>query len=136
MRVGDCRDIPFSDDSFDIAIVQGGLHHLISIPDDLTRTMAEVHRILKPNGQFFIVEPWNTFFLKLLHFVVLDFALFNAFVPKLDAFKTMVDIEKDTYFPWLNHPDLIRSTIGQSFQVRLCQIGWGKIFLHLEKANT
>jgi ubiquinone/menaquinone biosynthesis C-methylase UbiE len=135
MRVGDCRNIPFPDNSFDIAIVQGGLHHLISIPNDLEKTMTEAHRLLKPGGQFYIVEPWNTFFLKLLHLVVLDTVIFSSMVPKLNAFKTMVDLEKDTYFPWLNNPELIRSTINQFFHVRFCEIGWGKIFLHLEKTN-
>ncbi|HLB78499.1 MAG TPA: class I SAM-dependent methyltransferase, partial [Candidatus Dormibacteraeota bacterium] len=33
--VGDCRALPYEDESNDIVIVQGGLHHLHKLPDDL-----------------------------------------------------------------------------------------------------
>ena len=39
--VGDCRRLPFENASKDILIVQGGLHHLPLLPDDLDRALAE-----------------------------------------------------------------------------------------------
>src|SRR5689334_22811699 len=63
VHVGDCRQAPFADQSKDIVIVQGGLHHLRVLPDDLDRTLDEARRILKKNGRLVIVEPWQTPFL-------------------------------------------------------------------------
>src|SRR5437667_10917005 len=61
--VCDCRQLPFPNESKDIVIVQGGLHHLLRLPDDLDRTFAEIHRILRKTGQLVVVEPWLTPFL-------------------------------------------------------------------------
>src|SRR5712692_72481 len=36
--VGDCRQLPFADRSKDVLIVQGGLHHLSTLLDDLDQT--------------------------------------------------------------------------------------------------
>src|SRR5882757_8871403 len=44
--VGDCRRLPFEKASKDIPIVQGGLHHLPLLPDDLDRALAEGVRVL------------------------------------------------------------------------------------------
>ena len=66
-HVADCRTLPFEDNSKDIVVVQGGLHHLQSIPGDLHRCLSEIHRVLRPEGQIFIVEPWLTPFLSAVH---------------------------------------------------------------------
>jgi ubiquinone/menaquinone biosynthesis C-methylase UbiE len=65
----DCRQLPFDDSSKDIVIVQGGLHHLKTLPDDLQRTLSEAARVLKDNGAFVVVEPWLTTFLAFVHAV-------------------------------------------------------------------
>ena len=39
--VGDCRQLPFENASKDMLIVQGGLHHLPVLPDDLDQVLAE-----------------------------------------------------------------------------------------------
>jgi len=39
--VADCRHLPFKDASKDILIVQGGLHHLPVLPDDLDQALNE-----------------------------------------------------------------------------------------------
>ena len=39
--VADCRSLPFPDRSRDVLVVQGGLHHLEALPDDLIRTLDE-----------------------------------------------------------------------------------------------
>ena len=37
--VADCRELPFEDGSRDILVVQGGLHHLPRIPEDLEQVL-------------------------------------------------------------------------------------------------
>jgi ubiquinone/menaquinone biosynthesis C-methylase UbiE len=65
--VADCRQLPFIDDSKDIVIVQGGLHHLISLPDDLEQVLSETRRVLRKSGRLVVVEPWWTPFLRFVH---------------------------------------------------------------------
>ena len=54
--------------SHDVAIVQGGLHHLPSM-DDVHEALAEMHRVLRPDGRVIIIEPWMTPFLRVVHLV-------------------------------------------------------------------
>ena len=42
----DCLDLPLDESSYDIIIVQGGLHHLPNLPSDLDQCLAGVARIL------------------------------------------------------------------------------------------
>jgi SAM-dependent methyltransferase len=51
--VGDCENIPFRDNSFDLIISFGALHHL---PDPFT-TVLEIERVLKSGGLFIAHEP-------------------------------------------------------------------------------
>ena len=44
----------FSDNTFDAIYINGGLHHVLPI---LNETILEVHRILKPGGLFYFMEP-------------------------------------------------------------------------------
>ena len=69
---GDCRNLSFPDQSKDVLIVQGGLHHLPVLPDDLEQTIAEMHRVLKQNGRVMVVEPWRTPFLESSSFYFRD----------------------------------------------------------------
>src|SRR5258705_5908190 len=57
---GDCRELPFADKSKDAAIVQGGLHHLPILPDDLERVFAELRRGLRPGGKGGVGGPGPT----------------------------------------------------------------------------
>src|SRR6266436_2551628 len=50
-------------------IVQGGLHHLPALPDDLDQTFSEMQRVLRTSGHVMFVEPWRTPFLTFVHFV-------------------------------------------------------------------
>ncbi len=45
--------IPFADESFDTVIELDVLHHLT----DIDGALAEVYRVLKPGGRFFVFEP-------------------------------------------------------------------------------
>ncbi len=46
LRVADAENLPFPDSTFDIVYSHGVLHHT----PDTEKSIAEVHRILKPNG--------------------------------------------------------------------------------------
>src|ERR1700757_175883 len=65
-HAADCRELPFAEKSKDAAIVQGGLHHLPVLLDDLERVFIELKRVLRPNGHVVFVEPWLTPFLRVV----------------------------------------------------------------------
>lgn len=53
LSVGDIRELPWDDETFDVVACQGVLHHL----DDMSGCLAEVARVLKAGGVFYIAEP-------------------------------------------------------------------------------
>jgi len=121
----DCRKLPFSDRSRDILIVQGGLHHLLTLPDDLAQTLSEMRRVLRPNGRVMIVEPWLTPFLRFVHFVCQK-PLARRASNKLDALATMIEHERRTYEQWLHQPDVIKKLVREHFSPVRESIAWGK----------
>lgn len=123
--VADCRELPFDDGSRDVLIVQGGLHHLLDLPQDLCTVLDEVRRVLRRGGRLVAVEPWRTPFLELVHAASGSFL--RRFSAKLDAFATMVECEQETYFRWLGIPDKILSLLNERFHSRICRVGWGKL---------
>ena len=112
---GDCRELPFADKSKDAAIVQGGLHHLPILPDDLERVFAELRRVLRPEGRVVFVEPWLTPFLRLVHRVAQN-PLARRLSVKLDALATMIENERQTYENWLGRPREISQLARRHFQ--------------------
>jgi SAM-dependent methyltransferase len=50
-RVGDVQDLPFADDAFDVAVAAWMLYHVA----DLDRGLAELARVVKPNGRLVAV---------------------------------------------------------------------------------
>jgi|LGVC01.1.fsa_nt_gb 2-polyprenyl-3-methyl-5-hydroxy-6-metoxy-1,4-benzoquinol methylase len=50
--IGDCMNLPFNNNTFDLIIGMGVLHHL-----DLDKTLTECHRVLSKNGSMLIMEP-------------------------------------------------------------------------------
>ncbi len=124
--VADCRQLPYPDESRDIAIVQGGLHHLPELPADLVRVVQEVRRVLRPGGRLVVVEPWRTPFLRLVHWVG-SFRIVRRLWPKLDALETMTEWESETYEQWLAQPELVLETLERGFVVERKLIRWGKL---------
>jgi SAM-dependent methyltransferase len=124
-HAGDCRQLPFADKSKDAAIVQGGLHHLPVLPDDLERVFAELRRVLRPEGRVVFVEPWLTPFLRLVH-VVAQNALARRLSVKLDALATMIENERQTYENWLGSPQEISQLAWRYFQPEHESFAWGK----------
>ncbi len=118
--------LPFATDSFDIVTVQGGLHHLPQ--RDWAAALDELARVLRPEGQLLVVEPWRTPFLLAVHWLT-EWPPLRRLVPKFDAFATMTALEADTYFPWLDAAPLILSLLEQRFEPQQREIGWGKLKL-------
>jgi SAM-dependent methyltransferase len=121
----DCRAMPIRSASHDVAIVQGGLHHLPDVTADLPIVLAEVRRVLKPGGLFVVVEPWLTPFLRMAHAACESPA--RRLWGRLDALATMIDYERDTYERWLANPGFIRSRLTAAFDTQLRQERWGKL---------
>jgi SAM-dependent methyltransferase len=124
-HLGDCRALPFAEQSKDAAIVQGGLHHLPIFPDDLERVFAELRRVLRPAGRAVFVEPWLTPFLRFVHGVSGNL-LARRLSVKLDALATMIDYERETYENWLGRPREISQLANRYFQPELETFAWGK----------
>lgn len=123
--VADCTDLRFDPESIDVFIVQGGLHHLPRIPEDLERCLQGIHEALKPGGRFFVVEPWNTSFLQVVHALTRN-PLARALVPRFDAFAIMVEEEWETYSQWLRADATILRTFRETFGDCHFTTGWGK----------
>jgi ubiquinone/menaquinone biosynthesis C-methylase UbiE len=123
--VGDARRLPFRTASRDVAVVQGGLHHLPDF-DDVRAALAEMRRVLKPDGRVIIIEPWLTPFLRVVHFVTKQ-PLARAMSNRLDAFAAMTDEERPTYEAWLARRDQILATVAVDFEPVVVRKRWGKL---------
>jgi ubiquinone/menaquinone biosynthesis C-methylase UbiE len=123
--VGDARRLPITTASRDVAIVQGGLHHLHSL-DDVREALSEMHRVLKPDGRVIIVEPWQTPFLRFVHLVA-ETTLARRLSGTLDAFAAMTDAERPTYEAWLARPQPIFAAVTQEFEGIVVRRRLGKL---------
>jgi ubiquinone/menaquinone biosynthesis C-methylase UbiE len=128
LYVGDATDLHFPDEWADIVIVQGGLHHLPKLPDDLKKCFDQIHRVLKPNGLFVMVEPWMTPFLAFAHWCC-QIKLLRKLYPKLDSLAIMIEEEKETYFNWLSIPTSIEKEIHKTFKIIISYKQVGKLLL-------
>lgn len=123
--VADCRKLPFADRSKDVLVVQGGLHHLPALPDDLDQTFSEMQRVLRKDGRVVLVEPWLTPFLKLVH-KVSENPLARYLSNRMDALATMIQFERRAYEQWLSQPELIKKIARAHFQPVHESFAWGK----------
>jgi ubiquinone/menaquinone biosynthesis C-methylase UbiE len=123
--VGDCRQLSFADRSKDVLIVQGGLHHLPTLPGDLQQTFAEMQRVLRKEGRAVFVEPWLTPFLKFVH-KVSENSLARRLSNRMDALATMIQFERRTYEQWLGQPELIKKIARAHFVPVHESFAWGK----------
>jgi len=125
LYVCDCRALPFDTESKDVVIIQGGLHHLKKLPEDLEQSLLEAARVLREDGLFVAIEPWLTPFLVLVHFVCRCTTV-RQMVPKVDALATMIDHERATYEQWLAQPQTIVNLFDRFFFTELSSSRWGK----------
>jgi ubiquinone/menaquinone biosynthesis C-methylase UbiE len=123
--VADCRKLPFADCSKDFLIVQGGLHHLPTLPDDLDQSFSEMQRVLRRDGRAVFVEPWLTPFLKFVHWVS-ENPLARRVSNRMDALATMIQFERRTYEQWLAQPELIKRIARAHFVPVQEHLAWGK----------
>jgi ubiquinone/menaquinone biosynthesis C-methylase UbiE len=124
-QVADCRKLPFSNESKDVLIVQGGLHHLPTLPQDLDQTFSEMRRVVRSTGRVMFVEPWLTPFLKFVQAVSKNpFA--RRISSKLDALETMIENERSTYEAWLSQPAAISQLAHKYFTPVHESFEWGK----------
>ena len=121
----DCRQLPFANESKDILIVQGGLHHLLNLPQDLERTLVEMHRVVRKDGRLMIVEPWSTPFLTVAH-LVSENHVARRLSNKLDALAVMTHYERRTYEQWLSQPRVISRLVHSHFASLMESFAWGK----------
>ncbi len=126
LYVADCRALPMESDSCDIVIVQGGLHHLPLLPDDLRKTLQEVRRVLRPGGRLVAVEPWLTPFLHFVH-ALCHVPLLRRAWKHLDALATMIDRERETYENWLNSPQSILECMDRELRCEQRTFAFGKM---------
>lgn len=124
--VGDCRRLRFADETKDLVIVQGGLHHLPCLRDDLDQVFSEIRRVLKPGSHVAIVEPWLTPFLRCVH-AACRVPLLRQCWSKLDALAAMIEHERDTYEQWLRNPRLIDGLLSSYFAPERRSVGLGKL---------
>jgi ubiquinone/menaquinone biosynthesis C-methylase UbiE len=124
--VCDCRYLPLENYSKDIVIIQGGLHHLVSLPADLEQCLSEINRVLRVGGRLVIVEPWLTPFLSFVHWVCRQH-IARRFSNKIDALATMIHHERQTYEQWLSVPELILRLLGEYFHAEECDFRLGKL---------
>jgi ubiquinone/menaquinone biosynthesis C-methylase UbiE len=124
--VADCRVLPVARGSADIAVVQGGLHHLSSLPRDLSAVLSEVSRALRPSGLFVVVEPWSTPFLWFVH-ALCRIPLVRGALPKLDALATMIEHERETYERWLRNGRVVMTELTRYFEPQQVHTRWGKL---------
>jgi len=103
--VADGEILPFGDDTFDIIIFNGSLHHM----PDFTRAFTEAFRVIRKNGQILLQEPASTLFSRTVHH------LLDPLVFKKVKYESPVDeFCKDSF-----RPQLLRKTItdaGYTFE--------------------
>jgi SAM-dependent methyltransferase len=126
VQVADCRRLPFEDRSKEVLIVQGGLHHLPVLPDDLEQVLEEAARVLVPDGRLVAVEPWLTPFLRFVHALTRS-RLARRLSSRVDALATMIYHEQTTYNQWLGRPEEILSLLTRKFRTEYHSVGWGKL---------
>jgi len=132
--VGDARCLPVRTSSQNVAIVQGGLHHVGSL-DDVRAALREMRRVLVPGGLVIIIEPWPTLFLRGVHLVA-ERKIMRALSQKLDAFAAMTDEERPTYESWLSRPDAILAAITADFEAMMIRRRFGKLVFLGRPART
>ena len=88
--------------------------------------MVDVKRILKPDGRFFVIEPWRTPFLVFAH-AVTELSIMRKLYAKGDALAVMTERERVTYENWLGRAGLIRDTIERLIQLESWKTTWGEL---------
>lgn len=122
----DCRWLPIAEGGRDVAIVQGGLHHLDVSSNDLDLVLDEIARILAPGGRVVIVEPRRDLFLRFVH-VLCGLPALRWMSRRVDALATMIEEEGERYTAWLDQTDSILTLLEDRFDPERVELRWGKL---------
>jgi len=125
--VGDCRTLPDKNESKDILVVRGGLHHLHELPDDLERVLAASATRPAPGGTGGRRAVTHT--VPLFRPFRLRAAAGAPTVAQGVAAATVIEHERETYEQWLAQPDLILREIRRSFDIATLRTRLGKLML-------
>lgn len=103
--VGMSFDLPYKDKSFDRVISSLFFHHLT--PENKLKTLCEVKRVLKPNGEFHVADwglpaTWlmrgSSYLIQLLDGFETTADSFNGLLPKLMADAGFASIKETNHF--------------------------------------
>jgi SAM-dependent methyltransferase len=122
----DCLRLPLATGTQDVVIVQGGLHHLPTLPTDLLTFLDEVTRVLRPGGRFAAVEPWDTPFLRVVH-AACGVPLARRLWRRLDSLAEMIEWERPAYHDWLAAGPDVLAELRRRFPVERCVTRLGKL---------
>lgn len=104
--------LDYPDASFDVVWVYCVLHHLKGA-DAYRAACAEIHRVLKPGGLVFIVEPGRYRLFVFLEYVVKVLGIFSR---TFRAFAYTMDAERpEQHFFLKNHPIVRDSLLAKGF---------------------
>lgn len=126
LYVGDGRDLKLDDECVDIVIIQGGLHHLYKLREDLPIILTEIARVLVPDGKVVITEPWLTPFLSMVH-SLLKFKILRRVWAKFDALAIMIELEYPVYDKWLENKVFIKDQLARFFEIEMISEQMGKL---------
>lgn len=98
LRAGKASSLPWEDKSFDAVLVMAAMHHF-ETDEELEKSLNEIHRVLKPGGQFSFCEPSNTLTRSVLTKILMS-PLSSLFTFSRNK-KLMVLDEWDTLNWWL-----------------------------------
>lgn len=126
LYVGDGRDLKLDDECIDIVVIQGGLHHLYKLREDLPIILTEIARVLVPDGKVVITEPWLTPFLSMVH-SLLKFKILRRVWAKFDALAIMIELEYPVYDKWLENKVFIKDQLARFFEIEMISEQMGKL---------
>jgi ubiquinone/menaquinone biosynthesis C-methylase UbiE len=102
--VGNSLNLSFKSHSFEVVIVNEGLHHLDSF-SDISMQLKEIRRVLVNNSLFVFCEPRNSLFRKIAFRLV--FSPLSKFVKRIQACRIIFEEEMKNYTNWIQNEDKI-----------------------------
>jgi len=113
-KVGIAEKLEFDDNFFDVVFVNEVMHHLKE-KEDYYKAISEIHRVLKPEGIVFIIEPGRKFVWNLMEYTALVLGLVSKLAK---AWNEAIREEKNELFLFIeNHPVVVDGMRKQQFQV-------------------
>lgn len=106
---GYSENMEYADNAFDVIFIYGVLHHLKGL-DNYNRTMDEIHRVLKPGGLVFIMEPGRRTIFKLLEGVT---SILGRLSKTFRLLSDVIEEEKNDLYFFIEHHSVIRERLRE-----------------------